>query len=239
MEMVMRASQKIKTILLAGVLATLPSGAFHAQNAASKADSAAPALPKDVDPESLNRLPLPKRDDMDDYGKKVFDKYLTDPGDAVTHLRTPAGIRLYSPQIAENLRDASQYLRFGTGLGNRLTEIAILVEAREMDDQYIWASHEPAARRAGVEPAIIDIIKANKPATGLGEKETVIITYGRELFERKKISSPTFAAVLRLFGRRGTVDLASLMGVFTTISMLDETVDIQLPEGQKPTLPQR
>jgi 4-carboxymuconolactone decarboxylase len=235
----MRVSQNIKTILLAGVLAIVPSGAIRAQIAATKADSVARALPSDVDPQSLNRLPLPKRDDMDDYGKKVFDKYLTDPGDAVTHLRTPAGIRLYSPQIAENLRDASQYLRFGTGLGNRLTEIAILIEAREMDDQYIWASHEPAARRAGVEPAVIDIIKSNKPATGLGEKETVIIAYGRELFEKKKISSPTFAAVLRLFGRRGTVDLASLMGVFTTISMLDETVDIQLPEGQKSSLSQR
>ena len=235
----MQVSQKVKIILLVAVLIAMPVGATHAQNAPVKADSAAPALPKDVDPESLNRLPLPKRDDMDDYGKKVFDKYLTDPGDARTHLRTPAGIRLYSPQIAENLRDASQYLRFGTGLGNRLTEIAILVEAREMDDQYIWASHEPAARRAGVEPAIIDIIKSNKPAIGLGEKETVIIAYGRELFEKKKISSPTFAAVLRLFGRRGTVDLASLMGIFTTISMLDETVDIQLPEGQKASLPAR
>lgn len=235
----MRVSQRVKIILLAGILAILPAGAIYAQNASSKTDSAMPALPTDIDPESQNRLPLPKRDEMDDYGKKVFDKYLTDPGDAVTHLRTPAGIRLYSPQIAENLRDASQYLRFGTGLGNRLTEIAILVEAREMDDQYVWASHEPAARRAGVEPAIIDIVKSNKPATGLGEKETAIIAYGRELFEQKKISSPTFAAVLRLFGRRGTVDLASLMGVFTTISMLDETVDIQLPGGQKPLLPPR
>ena len=29
---------------------------------------------KDVYPESGFRLPLPKRDDLDDYGKKVYDK---------------------------------------------------------------------------------------------------------------------------------------------------------------------
>jgi 4-carboxymuconolactone decarboxylase len=236
----MHVSTSVRTILLLGVLGMLWGGRALAQNPVDSAGAAAAPRPDDVDPQSRNRLPLPIRDDMDDYGKKVFDKFLTDnPGDPLTHLRTPAGIRLYSPRIAEDLRDASLYLRNETGLGHRLTEIAILVEAREMDDQYVWASHEPAARRAGVEPAIIDIIKSNKPATALGEKETVIIAYGRELFEHKKISSPTFAAVLRLFGRRGTVDLASLMGVFTTISMLDETVDIQLPEGQKPSLPQR
>lgn len=235
----MRASRSVSAFLLAGFL-IMPSGKAHAQNPASGPAAATAALPGDVDPVSRNRLPLPKRDDMDDYGKKVYDKYLADnTGNPITHLQTPAGVRLYSPQIAEDLRDASLYLRNQTGLGHRLTEIAILVEAREMDDQYIWVSHEPAARRVGVEPAIIDIIKYRKPAAGLGEKETVIIDFGRELFEQKKVSSPTFAASVRLFGRRGTVDLASLMGVFTAISLLDDTVDIQLPEGKEPLLPPR
>ncbi|MGD0965738.1 MAG: hypothetical protein ABSA57_17760 [Candidatus Acidiferrales bacterium] len=236
----MHVSTSVRTILLLGVLGMLWGGRALAQNPVDSAGAAAAPRPDDVDPQSRNRLPLPIRDDMDDYGKKVFDKFLTDnPGDPLTHLRTPAGIRLYSPRIAEDLRDASLYLRNETGLGHRLTEIAILVEAREMDDQYVWASHEPAARRAGVEPAILDIIKYSKPVAGLGEKETVIITYGRELFGQKKVSSPTFAATVRLFGRRGTVDLASLMGVFTAISLLEDTVDIQLPEGQKPSLPPR
>jgi 4-carboxymuconolactone decarboxylase len=236
----MYVSKSAKAIFLLGIVGMLWGRDVRAQNPVDGAGSATASLPKDVDPESRNRLPLPKRGDMDDYGKKVYDKYLADNlGAPLIHLRTPAGIRLYSPRIAEDLRDASLYLRNETGLGHRLTEIAILVEAREMDDQYVWASHEPAARRAGVEPAIIDIIKYSKPAVGLGEKETVLITYGRELFGQKKVSSQTFAAIERLFGSRGTVDLASLMGVFATISLLEETVDIQLPDGQKPSLPPR
>jgi len=225
--------------LLAGFL-IMPSGKAHAQNPASGPAAATAALPGDVDPVSRNRLPLPKRDDMDDYGKKVYDKYLADnTGNPITHLQTPAGVRLYSPQIAEDLRDASLYLRNQTGLGHRLTEIAILVEAREMDDQYIWVSHEPAARRVGVEPAIIDIIKYRKPAAGLGEKETVIIDFGRELFEQKKVSSPTFAASVRLFGRRGTVDLVELFSQWSATATELVAFEQQLPEGQRPFLPPR
>jgi len=236
----MYMSKSAKAILLVGIVGMLWGRGVRAQNPVDGAGSPTASLPKDVDPESRNRLPLPKRGDMDDYGKKVYDKFLADnPGAPLIHLRTPAGIRLYSPRIAEDLRDASLYLRNETGLGHRLTEIAILVEAREMDDQYVWASHEPAARRAGVEPAIIYVIKYSKPAVGLGEKETVLITYGRELFRQKQVSSQTFAAIERLFGSRGTVDLASLMGVFATISLLEETVDIQLPEGQEALLPPR
>jgi 4-carboxymuconolactone decarboxylase len=239
----MDVSKTAGVILLAAVAGMLLGANMHAQNPVHSTGSAgapvADPLPNDVDPDSRYRLPLPKRDDMDDYGKKVFDE-LTDPDHRQhTGLRTPAGIRLYSPKLAKPMSDAFYYLRTETGLGDRLTEIAILVTAREMDNQYEWASHEPAGLKAGVEPAIIDIIKYNKSVVGLGEKETVIIGFGREMFGQKKVSSATFAEALRLFGRRGTVDLASLMSQYAATSALVNAFDMQLPEGQKPLLPPR
>jgi hypothetical protein len=53
------------------------------------------------------------------------------------------------------------------------------------------------------------------------------------------VSSATFAEALRLFGRRGTVDLVSLMGLYSATSALGNAFDIQLPEGRKPLLPPR
>src|ERR1700690_1194900 len=178
----MNVSKAAGVVLLAGIVGVLASGSTNAQNPVSSAGAASIAaqLPKDIDPISRYRLPLPKRDDMDDYGKKVFDE-LTDPdyGER-TGLGTPAGIRLYSPKLAKPMSEAFRYLRTETGLGDRLTEIAILVTAREMDNQYEWASHELAGLKAGVEPTIIDIIKYRKPVSGLGEKEGDIIAFGRE-----------------------------------------------------------
>src|SRR5215510_620379 len=83
--------------------------------------SAAPSLPlpKDVDPVSRFRLPLPKKEDMDDYGKKVWDKLLDPSRPSLAGLQGPNGIRLWSPHIAEAYGDANAYLRVGTGFGNR------------------------------------------------------------------------------------------------------------------------
>jgi 4-carboxymuconolactone decarboxylase len=191
-------------------------------------------LPKDVYADSRNRLPLPKREDMDDYGKQVYDKLSKGPG------FTPP-LRFYSPKLAESMSATHYYLKFGTGLSDRLVEIAVLVTAREMANQYEWTQWESFGRKQGdprsVEPAIIDMIKYDKPVVGLGEKETAVIEYGRELFGQRKVSSETFAQVLRLFGRRGTVDLTELMAMYSATGVELDAFDQQLLVGQKPLLP--
>jgi 4-carboxymuconolactone decarboxylase len=140
------------------------------------------------------------------------------------------------------MSDAHSYLKFETGFGDRLTEIAVLVTARELDNQFEWTQWEIHARMAGagyLEPAIIDIIKYGKPAVGLGEKETVIINFGRELFGHRRVSSETFAHTLRLFGPRGTVDLTNLMALYCATALELTAFDQQLLKGQKPLLPAR
>jgi 4-carboxymuconolactone decarboxylase len=215
----------------------------RAQQPANRAPSSAGAaaaslpLPKDVDPVSRFRLPLPKKEDMDDYGKKVWDKALDPRRPLLAGLQGPTGIRLWSPHIAEAYGGANTYLRVGTGFGDRITEIAILTTAREMENQFEWTAHEVSGLKVGVEPTIVDIIKHRKPVVGLGEKETVVIKLGRELFGQKKVSSDTFADARRLFGNQGIVDLVSLMAHYSATSALLNAFDMQLPEGQKPLLP--
>jgi 4-carboxymuconolactone decarboxylase len=228
---------RIVTLTLFVCLATFFLPDPVCAQSATGASATAIALPKDVYPDSRFRLPLPKKEDLDPYGQRVFDM-LVDPGRrSLVGLNGPAGIRMYDPKVAEMMNDANLYLRRDTGFGDRLTEIAILTTAREMNNQFEWAAHDTAARKAGVEPAVIDLIKYRSPITGLGEKEMLIIRFGRELFGEKKVSSPTFAEALRLFGRRGVVDLTSLMAFYSATSALLNAFDMQLPEGQKPQLP--
>jgi 4-carboxymuconolactone decarboxylase len=236
----MNASKSIAAILLAGFAGMLLGGKIHAQNPASSAGSAttpaAAALPKDIYPESGNRLPLLKREDLDDYGKAVYDEMAALGGN-------PAPLRLYSPKLAKPMAEAHHYLKYDSGLGDRLTEIAVLTTAREQNNQYEWTQWELHGRKPGdarhVESAIIDIIKYEKPVVGLGEKETAIITYGRELFGQRKVSSETFANVLHLFGPRGTVDLTELMALYDATGVELNAFDMQLQAGQKPLLPSR
>jgi len=229
----MNASHSTRFVLLACLAATIIPASL------AQAPTAPTALPKDVYPDSRFRLPLPKREEMDDDGKKVYDR-LADPGrKSLVGLQGPAGIRLASPRVAAILEDANVYLRRETGFGDRLTEIAIMTTAREMENQFEWAAHEKAGLEAGVEPSLIDVIKFKKPLAGVAEKEAVTIQFGRELFAQRKVSSETFAKALRLYGKRGLVDMVSLMSQYAATSALLTAFDMQLPEGQKPLLPLR
>ncbi len=197
------------------------------------------ALPKDVYPDSRFRLSLPKREEMDDYGKNVYDRLADPERKSLVGLQGPAGIRLASPRVAAILEDANVYLRRETGFGDRLTEIAIMTTAREMENQFEWTAHEKAGLKAGVEASLIDVIKFKRPLTGVAEKEAVTVQFGRELFAQRKVSSETFAKALRLYGKRGLVDMVSLMSQYAATSALLTAFDMQLPEGQKPLLPLR
>jgi 4-carboxymuconolactone decarboxylase len=135
------------------------------------------------------------------------------------------------------MRAVNQYLRYETTLDRRLTELAILVTARELDQQFEWTAHEPAALKEGLEPAMIDVVKHRKPVDGLGEKEAVIVSFGREVFRERKVRAGTFARAIELFGSRGVVDLAALMGNYASTAVILNAVDQHLRPDQPPLLP--
>ncbi len=215
---------------------SMPLAAQEASVPDKAAAGYAATLPKDVDPDSGNRFPLVKREELSELGKKVYDLSIagTRP---IPGLRGPLGILLHSPRLDEHVRNETQYLRRGSALGPRLFELAVLVTAREVNQQFAWTVHEPAALEAGLEPAIIDIVRYRKPITGLGEKEAAIIQLGREAVGKRKVSPDTFARSLKLFGKTGLVDLSSVIGYYASIGVLLDTFDQQLPPGQKPLLP--
>src|SRR5437868_12084414 len=105
-------------------------------------------MPADIDPQSGFRLPLPKREELDELGKKVYDEAST-PGKSLVGLQGPSGIRLYSPKTSQWLTSLNRHLRFEAGMAPRIREMAILITAREMESQCEWAAREPEGRKAG------------------------------------------------------------------------------------------
>ena len=194
-------------------------------------------LPKDVYPDSLSRLPLLTREEMDEQGKRFYDAAVSPQSRTLVGLQGPSGIWLHSPKLGEPIRVANQYLRYETTLERRLTELAILVTARELDNQFEWTAHEPAALRDGLDPTIIDVVKYRKPISGLGTKEALIISFGRELFREKKVRAQTFAQAVAVFGQQGVVNLAALMANYAMTAVILNAVDQQLRPDQKPLLP--
>jgi 4-carboxymuconolactone decarboxylase len=192
----------------------------------------------DIDPGSGCRLPLPKREELDEFGQLTYDSLADPKGRTLRGLKGPGGILLHSSALARHTRPLNHYLRHEAGLGGRVRELAILTTARELDSQFEWAAHEPAALDEGISPAIIDIIKHRKSTESLDEADAIVIELGREIFGSKKVASATFARALQRFGPPSLVDLVALMGNYAGTAALLTAFDMQLDPGQPPPLPQ-
>ena len=158
-------------------------------------------MPSDIDPQSGFRLPLPKREDLDEDGRRAYDRAST-PGKTIVGLRGPSGIHLYSPKIVDTHNVMNQYLRFQV-FDAKTREIAILTVAREMDSQFEWAAHEPEALKEGVPQQIIDIIKYRKSTQGIDETYAAIIELGRQIFRDHNYNWIRLRIFVAAAGRRG------------------------------------
>ena len=191
-------------------------------------------MPSDIDPQSGFRLPLPKREDLDEAGKRAYDRAAT-PGKSIVGLRGPGGIALYSSKTVELRSEFNAYLRFKV-FDPKVREVAILAVAREMDSQFEWAAHEPEALKEGVPAAVIDVIKYRNSTEGLDETYAAIIELGRQTFGDHKVTPEAFARVKKLFEPTKLVELVLLMGNYAATAALLTAFDMQVPEG-KPRLP--
>jgi 4-carboxymuconolactone decarboxylase len=204
-------------------------------------------MPPDVQEGSWARLPTVRRDTLSPDDQQRFDMLVNPDSRYATGLRGPIGMWMYSPKMAEHMFPASTYLRFGADgqRDQRLTELAILTTASELGSQYLWTSHEPTARNAGLEGEIIELLRFGRPLgrpdalPGLGEREHTIVRIARELVNAPNVSADAFVTAQRLFGNTGVMDLAGLVGFYTTVNYTVKTFDVQRNPGSLLLLPTR
>ncbi|HUQ51610.1 MAG TPA: hypothetical protein VM692_05280 [Gammaproteobacteria bacterium] len=220
----------MRTAVVSLIAAASFTGAALAQAPAAR------QLPPDVNPVSLSRLPPLTRDDLDAEGKEIYD-YIVKDGPAPK--TGPVALSLYSPKIAKVFSDLNGYLRYNGDLSARHTEVAICVATWEIQQQYEYSAHEPAALRYGAPQAVIDTIKYNREPVGLPPEETMIIKLGRAIMRDHKVDSALYADAVKMFGRKGLVELVTVMGDYVMVGMVMTAIDQQLPADRPAALPPR
>src|SRR6202050_2096618 len=65
---------------------------------------------------------------------------------------------MYSPQVRSTARAMGDYLRYKSAIGNTLSELVILITAREWTQDYEWSVHYPIALKAGIRQEGADAI---------------------------------------------------------------------------------
>ena len=182
-----------------------------------------------------DRMPPIPADKLTDAQKKAVADYkdlrkadLTGPPWTVL-LRVPD---LIVPSLELRLHNQTA----NNPLGRKLTELAILIAAREWTNNFEWNAHANAATAAGLSAAIIAAVADGRRPESMAEDEEILWAFCDELLHNKSVSDPTYARALAKFGEPGVVEAASLEGYYTYLSMVMNTARSPLPANVKPPL---
>ena len=186
------------------------------------------SLPPDIHPVTLSRLPPVTAEDLDEEGQRLLaarTNFTPGPG--------PMHVTIYSPRE----RDLGIPTGEKSPVGPRYFQLAVLITAREIDQQYEWSAHEPAGLRQGLEQSVIDVVKYNRDVAGLSDKDATLITFGRVLFREHRVGSELWEKMVSHFGRQHTVQIMAIMGEYFRVGFMLNAIDQHLPPGRKALLP--
>lgn len=173
------------------------------------------------------RIPLPAPQDMTADQKTVYDKIVSGPrGMLVGPLRAA----LHNPALADRWQALGQVLRYETSLPRDLNELAILAAARHWNSELEWTIHAGAARKAGLDEAVIEAIRVGQLPDFADDRAREIYDFSRELLEDGKVSETAYAAVLNRWSAVGTVELTALVGYYSMVAMTLNAHGIPLPD---------
>jgi 4-carboxymuconolactone decarboxylase len=142
-----------------------------------------------------------------------------------------------NPDLAPKLSALSEYLRWNTRLPARLSEMAILITAREWTAQYEWFAHYPLALKGGLDPKVADAIAAGKRPDSMKDDEAALYDLATSLYRDKKVSDPVYKAALEKFGESGIMDIIGIIGYYDLVSMTLITMQAEAPNDSVKPLP--
>ena len=146
----------------------------------------------------------------------------------------PFNAWLLSPAIGDRIQSLGEAIRFSSSLPQNVLEVVILTEAREWRAEFEWWAHVRLARRAGVSAEVIAAIHEEREPVFSDPGEEIAWRFSRELLSQRRVSTATYRAARERFGENGLMELVTLLGYYTLVSMTLNTFEVPLPEGQEP-----
>lgn len=167
-------------------------------------------------------------------GKRSRDRSPNDFLLADGGLRGPFNPWLYAPGIGQPAHRLGEAVRYGTTLPPRLRELAILTVAAFWRADYEWWAHSRTGVDAGLAEKTIAAVKENRLPEDATADEKAVHRFACELLKKKRLTDDAYREALALLGERGTVELVTLLGYYTLVSMTLNAFRVAMPQGETP-----
>ena len=144
-------------------------------------------------------------------------------------IRGPFSVLLQSPLLAEKMLGIVKFNRDGCIVDGRLRSHAILAAVRERESAYVWSAQVGAAKRAGVDDATIDLLRAKGDASGLPDDERDIVNLTRQLMRTNRVEYPVFNRLLSKHDAQWMTELIAVAHNFTVLCGVTNAFEVAVP----------
>jgi 4-carboxymuconolactone decarboxylase len=124
-----------------------------------------------------------------------------------------------SPGLLARAQKLGEYLRFESGLPDRIKELAILITARHWGQGYEWSFHLPLALKVGVTRQTAEAIAAGRRPEAMTAQEGAAYDLLTELHATRAVGDKAWAWAIEAFGDAGVIDLIGFAGYYGLLAM--------------------
>jgi len=183
----------------------------------------------------MSRLSPLDYESLDENQKRHFDNVvgMRGLGDD-DRLGGPFDAMVLAGGLGRNLGRVGMAIRTDTVVDRRFVELAILVAGQFWKAQFEWWAHEPMALDAGVPAEVVASIKAGEEPAFADARDAACYRLCRALHVDHQVDDEIYAAAVTHFDEVGVVELIATSGYYTLISMLLNSHQIPVPEGEPP-----
>lgn len=168
----------------------------------------------------MSRLPTSLQVKLSPESQTLYERATADSGMAATFQALFA-----NPSAGAGLAGLDSAVS-QVGLEPWVTLTVALTVAHERDNQALWDSFEPLARKAGVSDAVIDGIAAGTAPRGLLPKEGIWVHFAKEVLQDKMRDS-TWQSTTHLVGDEGAVALSFTICYYDMMARLNRAFGLE------------
>jgi 4-carboxymuconolactone decarboxylase len=176
-----------------------------------------------------DRMPAMPLENMTDLQKKYAEEIIKGPRGALYGPFVPL---IRSPELMDRAQRVGEYLRYKSAIGTKLSELVILITARQWTQQVEWAIHESIAIKSGIKAEVVKAIADGRYPTHMSEDEQIVYDFCTELHVNKSVADLTYERAVKRFGEQGVIDMLGINGYYTFLAMIMNGTRTAVPDGK-------
>ena len=148
----------------------------------------------------------------------------------------PSAVMLHTPELAGRFEDLRDALITDDRLPTPVLHFAALLVARFWSSQYTWWKRVEMCRAAGIPDDVIDAVRERRRPAFADPSLEVVYDYVADLLERGRVDERAHARAVELLGEEGLIALVLLVGLYSSLAMVSDAFEPDLPDGVAPPL---